>query len=295
MIRPDDRDRIHPSLRSSTIEVQGNPLYVVQAGPEDGPMVLLLHGFPEFWYGWRNQIGRFAEAGYCVWAPDQRGYNLSGKPEAISDYRMDALVGDVIGLMDAADHEHFNLIGHDWGAAVAWWSAARHPERVRRLGILNVPHPAALSIALRTSWAQRLKSWYILFFQIPWLPEILMNIGGPGLILRGSAKESTFTSEDLRRYKQAWSQPGALRGMLAWYRAAFRNPGNTFTTGKIEMPTLVLWGDRDVALDKRAADKSLAWCKQGQIIHFPNATHWVQHDEAEAVNRALLEFMQPGV
>lgn len=257
-------------------------------------MVLLLHGFPEFWYGWRNQIGPFAEAGYCVWAPDQRGYNLSGKPDSIAEYCMDKLVGDVVGLIDAAGRDHVYLIGHDWGAAVAWWSAAKHPERVRALGILNVPHPAAMRIALRTSWAQRFRSWYILLFQIPWLPELLMLLVGPGLILRGNGNRATFTTPDLRRYKQAWAQPGALGGMLAWYRAAFRNPGNTFTTGKIHMPTLILWGDRDVALDKRAADKSLAWCKQGRIIHFPDATHWIQHDESVAVNRALLDFLSVG-
>ncbi|MGD8632864.1 MAG: alpha/beta hydrolase, partial [Anaerolineales bacterium] len=149
MITDADRERIHPSLRSQMIAINENRLHVVQAGPEDGPMVLLLHGFPEFWYGWRNQIGRFSNAGYTVWAPDQRGYNLSEKPPEIADYRMDALVADVVALIDAAGREQVNLVGHDWGAAVAWWTAARFPERVRRLGILNVPHPAAMSAALR--------------------------------------------------------------------------------------------------------------------------------------------------
>lgn len=274
------------------IELPGVALHVVKAGPQDGPLVLLLHGFPEFWYGWRNQIRAFAEAGYTVWAPDQRGYNLSTKPPRIADYRMDALVGDVIGLIDATGREQVDLIGHDWGAAVAWWTAARHPGRVRRLGILNVPHPAALRKALRESWAQRLKSWYIAFFQIPLVPELLMSLVGPGMILRASGKPSTFSRQDLQRYQQAWSQGAALKSMLAWYRAAFRNLGNTFTTGRIEMPALILWGDRDVALDKRAADDSLRWCRQGRIIHFPEATHWVQHDEPGAVNRELLNFLR---
>ena len=292
MITQQDRERIHPSLRSEMIEVQGNPLHVARAGPQDGPMILLLHGFPEFWYGWRNQIGWFAEAGFEVWAPDQRGYNLSAKPPAIADYRMDALVGDVIGLIEASGREQVYLIGHDWGAAVSWWTAALHPGRVRRLGILNVPHPAAMRAALRASWAQRLKSWYIAFFQIPWLPERLLSLLGPGFLLRGSGKANTFTAEDLRRYQQAWSQPHALSSMLAWYRAAFRNLGGTFTTGRINMPTLILWGDQDVALDIRAADDSLRWCRQGRIIHYPQATHWLQHDESEAVNHELLAFIQ---
>jgi pimeloyl-ACP methyl ester carboxylesterase len=293
VIREEDRKQIHHSLRSQIIEVEGVPLHVVQAGPNDGPMLIFLHGFPEFWYGWRNQIGQFAEAGYTVWVPDQRGYNLSAKPPRLEDYRMDALVGDVIGLVDAAGREQINLVGHDWGAAVAWWCAAKHPERVHRLGILNVPHPAAMSSLLKGSWRQRLKSWYIGFFQIPWLPEVLLSIAGPGLLLRGSGKASRFSSEDLGRYREAWSQKGALRGMLAWYRAAFRDLGNTFTTGRIRMPTLILWGDRDVALDKRGADYSLRYCKQGQVLYYPEASHWLQHDEPEAVNRELLNFFRP--
>lgn len=291
MITDQDREQIHASLRSEMIEVQGNLLHVVQAGPEDGPLVLLLHGFPEFWYGWRNQIGHFAEAGYRVWAPDQRGYNLSAKPHSISDYRMDALVGDVIGLIDAAGREQINLIGHDWGAAVAWWTAAQYAERVRRLGILNVPHPAAMRVLLRESWAQRVKSWYIAFFQIPWLPETLLSLAGPGMFLRSSGSAGRFTSRALERYKSAWSQKGALSGMLAWYRAAFRNLGGTLTAGQIRMPALILWGDRDVALDKRGADYSLRYCVQGRVKHFPDASHWLQHDEPEAVNRDLLDFI----
>lgn len=290
MITDADRERIHPSLRSQMIAINENRLHVVQAGPEDGPMVLLLHGFPEFWYGWRNQIGRFSNAGYTVWAPDQRGYNLSEKPPEIADYRMDALVADVVALIDAAGRQQVNLVGHDWGAAVAWWTAARFPERVRRLGILNVPHPAAMSAALRNSWSQRLKSWYIAFFQIPWLPERMLSIGGGKLLLRSSGRDNTFSHADLKRYEKAWSQERAWWGMLAWYRAAFANLENSLTTGRIDVPTLILWGDRDAALSKYAADDSLRWCRQGRIIHYPEATHWIQHDESEAVNHELLDF-----
>jgi pimeloyl-ACP methyl ester carboxylesterase len=285
-----ERERIHPSLRSRMIEINENRLHVVQAGSEDAPMVLMLHGFPEFWYGWRNQIGKLADAGYWVWAPDQRGYNISGKPPEIADYRMDALVADVIALIDAAGREEVNLVGHDWGAAVAWWTAASFPERVRRLGILNVPHPAAMRAALRSSWSQRLKSWYIAFFQIPWLPERLLSIGGGKLLLRSSGREGTFSHADLQHYQMAWSQERAWWGMLAWYRAAFANLNESLTTGRIEVPTLILWGDRDAALTKSAADDSLRWCRQGRITHYPEATHWVQLDEYEAVNQELLDF-----
>ncbi len=123
---------------------------------------------------------------------------------------------------------------------------------------------------------------------------MLLSIAGPGLLLRSSAQARTFDSPDLERYREAWSQEGALSGMLAWYRAAFRDLGNTFTTGRIRMPALVLWGDRDIALDKRGAELSLRYCTKGQVVHYPEASHWLQHDEPEAVNRELLNFFRSG-
>src|SRR5512145_875022 len=143
-------------------------LHVAQAGSPDGPLVILLHGFPEFWYGWRRQIPALASAGYRLWAPDQRGYNLSDKPDGIAAYNLDDLAADVIGLIDAARQEKAYLVGHDWGAAVAWRVANQYPERLQRLVVMNVPHPAVMAQHVRRSFAQLRKSWYILFFQIPW-------------------------------------------------------------------------------------------------------------------------------
>ena len=186
---------------------------------------MLLHGFPEFWYGWRKQIPALAEAGCRVIVPDQRGYNLSDKPKGIKAYCIDTLVEDIVGLIDALDYEKVNLVGHDWGALVAWMLAIKHPERLHRLGIINVPHPAVMKRFLQRDFEQMRRSLYALFFQLPWLPEMSLRIGnwsGASLGLRRSGKPNAFTDEDIEKYKEAWSQPGAMTAMLNWYRAALR-------------------------------------------------------------------------
>ncbi|MEJ2010961.1 MAG: alpha/beta hydrolase [Anaerolineales bacterium] len=284
-----------PPLREREFDTGEVRLHLVEAGPTTGRPVLLLHGFPEFWYGWRGQIGQLAAAGYRVVVPDQRGYNLSEKPDRIQEYRVDHLAADAAAIAEDAGGA-VDLIGHDWGAAVAWHAAMRYPARVRRLAILNVPHPAEMASALRRSWGQRFRSWYILFFQIPWLPERLLgwkNAAGLACMLRSSGRPTGFSGADLQRYREAWLQPGAIRGMLSWYRAALRNSSETFLARQVQVPTLILWGERDVALETSMAQASLKWCKDGRLVTFPRASHWVQHDEAQAVNRQLLEFMGP--
>ncbi|HLF91024.1 MAG TPA: alpha/beta fold hydrolase, partial [Anaerolineales bacterium] len=163
-------------MEQKKIRTNGIALNVAQSGLRDGPLLILLHGFPEFWYGWRKQIPFLAAAGYRVWAPDQRGYNLSDKPDRIAAYTVDILAADVIGLIDVAGQEKTILIGHDWGAAVAWWAAAAYPDRISRLIVMNVPHGVVMKKQLRRSVAQLRKSWYIFFFQLPWLPEALARM-----------------------------------------------------------------------------------------------------------------------
>jgi len=280
-------------------QINGLRLHAVQAGRRDGPLVVLLHGFPEFWYGWRNQIGPLAEAGYGVLVPDQRGYNLSDKPKGIAAYQIDHLVADVIGLLDAAGCSKAFLVGHDWGAAVAWEVALGFPERLEKLAILNVPHPAVMRRTLLSSLRQMLKSWYIFYFQIPGLPERLLgsdHCAGMRRMMRLSGKPGTFSDADLEMYAQAWCQPEALTSMIHWYRAAFReslrgpwNPKKT-TLQRVKVPTLMLWGANDVALSREMAQPSIDLCEEGRLVFFENATHWVQHDEAEGVTRELLEF-----
>ncbi len=293
-------DNISTALDRRIVPSNGINLHVVYAGPQDGKPVILLHGFPEFWYGWRHQITPLAEAGFRVIIPDQRGYNLSDKPEGVNAYRIDNLVRDIVGLIDDDGHEEAFIIGHDWGAAVAWHMATHYPERVEKLGILNVPHPTVMVQTLRSSLTQLLKSWYIFFFQIPRLPEWGLrrnNAQGMMDLLRRSGKVDTFSEEELDRYRDAWQQPGALKAMINWYRAAFRSgigiglkPSSDTPT--IHLPTLILWGKNDVALSYEMAEKSLELCEQGELITFENATHWVQHDAAAEVNDHLLAFLK---
>ena len=281
-------------VEHQTIHTNGIDLHVVQAGPVDGPLVILLHGFPEYWAGWRNQIPALAGAGFRVWAPDQRGYNLSAKPKGVAAYSLDELVADVIGLIDAAGEEKVYLVGHDWGAAVAWWTANTHPDRLRKLAILNVPHPNTMQRVLRGSFTQLRKSWYIFFFQIPWLPETLIRAGnwrGARQALLGSSRPGTFSEADLAEYVTAWSRPGAFTAMINWYRAMFRAKLKPLPSKRISVPTLLIWGAQDFALGRELAQPSIDRCDDGRLVFIEEAGHWVQHEEAERVNDLLLAFL----
>jgi len=277
-------------------ETNGTRLHVVEAGPPDGPLVVLLHGFPEFWYGWRRQIPALAEAGFRLLVPDQRGYNLSDKPVGVPPYRLETLGDDVLGLLDKAGRERAFVVGHDWGAVVAWWLALAKPARVERLGILNVPHPMVMRRYLLTHPRQTLRSWYIFFFQLPGLAERWMAREGfrnAARILR-TARRGSFTDEDLARYREAWAQPGALTAMVNWYRAAFRSASLRLPGPRVSVPTLMLWGARDIALGREMAQPSIDLCDEGRLVFFEDATHFVQHDEADRVNEELLRFLASG-
>jgi len=283
------------NYKTAYIETNGIKLHVVMAGPKNGQPVFLLHGFPEFWYGWRKQIPALTEAGYRVIVPDQRGYNLSDKPKGVKAYSIDKLANDILGLIDALSYKKVNLIGHDWGAVVAWAFAIWHPGRLRKLGILNVPHPAVMLNFLRRGDPEQLRrSWYIFTFQVPWLPEYFLRKNdwrNAVRVLRGSGKIHTFTNEDIIEYKQAWSQPGAMTAMINWYRAAVRYLPKLLKDVQVKDPTLMLWGMQDTALSHRMARPSMDYCDDGKLAFFEDATHWVQHDEAETVNQLLIEFL----
>jgi pimeloyl-ACP methyl ester carboxylesterase len=276
-----------------SLPTNGIRLHVVQTGSRYGSLVILLHGFPEFWYGWRKQIQPLANAGFRVWIPDQRGYNLSDKPRGISAYRLDVLANDVIGLIDAAGVDQCYLAGHDWGAAVSWWVALHHPERLHKLAILNVPHPAVMMKTLSRSFTQLKKSWYMFFFQIPTLPEAILRNNDWELMLKmlkSSSKPGSFDQDDLEQYQHAWWRKDAIHSMLNWYRAALQMSPKLSGEMRIRVPTLILWGAQDIALGREMAKPSLDLCDQGKLVLFEGASHWVQHDESEAVNKYLLEF-----
>lgn len=286
---------MYVSPKFEYVETNGVRLHVAMAGPDDGPLAILLHGFPEFSYGWRHQIQHLATDGFRVWAPDQRGYNLSDKPKRVSAYSVEELAKDVVGLIDAAGQERAYLVGHDWGAAVAWWVATRYPERLRQLVILNVPHGAVMQRQLRRSLSQLRKSWYILFFQLPWLPEALARLGNWRQLVKtitSSSRVGTFTDEDFARYRAAWSERGAYRSMLNWYRAALRFPPKLPTDLRITVPTLMIWGAKDRFLGREMAQLSIDLCDQGELVFLEEATHWVQHEEPEAVNQLITRFLR---
>jgi pimeloyl-ACP methyl ester carboxylesterase len=277
----------------ASIKTNGINLHVVQTGPEDGPLVILLHGFPEFWYGWREQIDFLAGQGFRVWAPDQRGYNLSDKPKGLAAYNLDQLSADVIGLIDAAGREKAFLVGHDWGAAVAWWTACKYPERLSKMVILNVPHHKVFRETLNKDGEQRRKSWYIAFFQIPWLPEVLGGLRNTETFaqsLQQTSRPGTFTEADLAEYRKAWSQPGALTSMMNWYRAVVQKPPRA-PDPRVKVPTLVLWGKKDHFLKHEMAQASIELCDDGRLVYFDDATHWLHHEEPERVNQLMAEFL----
>ncbi len=272
---------------------EGVHLHAVNAGPETGPLAVLLHGFPEFWHSWRRQIPVLAQAGFRVVAPDQRGYNLSDKPPGVYAYRLDALTADVAAILDWAGRERAVVVGHDWGGAVAWRFAMDYPHRVERLVIMNAPHPVAFAREMR-HWPQRRRSWYMFFFQIPWLPEALLSLSPmrtARLFFRKAAyRKNAFSDDDLRAFAEAMAQPGALRSMIHWYRAAFRYPPAQ-RVRPIEAPTLLVWGVEDIALGvelTRGLDK---WVPNLTVHYVQECGHWVQNEAPDEVNAALAAFL----
>jgi pimeloyl-ACP methyl ester carboxylesterase len=270
----------------------GRRLAAIDEGPVDGPLVILLHGFPEFSYAWRNQVGPLVDDGWRVLVPDQLGYNLSDKPVGLENYDIDALADDVLRLAESAGYLTFSLVGHDWGGIVAWWLALRDPDRIERLAILNAPHPATMTRYAMTHPTQMLRSWYILFFQIPGLPEALLRAGGYRMarrLLTGTSRGDAFSRHDLDHYQEAWSRPGALTAMINWYRALRKR--RRLRSERVRVPTMILWGERDAALEFPLALAALRRCDQGRLFRFPNATHWLQHEEPEDVNHLLRAFL----
>jgi pimeloyl-ACP methyl ester carboxylesterase len=280
-------------LRSCWVAGAGVRLHAVTAGDPAGPPVVLLHGFPDFWYGWRHQIGALAAAGFRVIALDQRGYNRSDKPPRVADYATARLAADVAACLDGLGLPRAAVVGHDWGGGVAWCLAGAAPERVSRLVVINCPHPYAMQAALEGSWGQIARSWYVFAAQVPRLPEWVAAATGYRVLtraLRSSARPGAFTPRDLARYRRAWRRPGAMTGMVNWYRAAARHPVHAEGL-RVRVPALLLWGRRDPFLGRGLAPASAALCDDVRVVCFPNSGHWPHREEPEAVNRMLLGFL----
>jgi len=282
-----------PTMRFTRRVCGDVTLNVAEAGPQNGPLVILLHGFPEFWFGWRYQIGALVAAGYRVVAPDQRGYNTSDKPKGVANYDLDKLAADVVALSAHYTSEPFNLVGHDWGAVAAWWTTTRTPQNVRKLAVLNCPHPMIWRHAMDHDPVQRKASWYVRAFQVPVLPEALMRAGNFRALVGALREAKAPLSEDeADQYRAAWKQPGALSAMVNWYRAILRHRFTPIAPGSIEVPVQIVWGQQDRFALPALAEASKALCADARLTFLPEATHWVAHDEPARVNEILLEFLR---
>jgi epoxide hydrolase 4 len=277
------------ALREGYAEVGDVTLHYVEAG--DGPLVVLLHGFPEFWYGWRQQIEPLVNAGFRVVAPDLRGYNLSSKPDGFTDYTADKPAEDIRGLIRELGSDSAMVVGHDWGGSIAWTLAMNHPEVVDRLAILNAAHPRKLNEGLKNP-RQLVRSWYFFYFQTPKLPERRARRRQWRFFKRFLRDaRPPYTSDELARYAQAWSQPGAAKAIIDYYRAAVRL-GSKQEIHPISAPTLVIWGQRDRYLGPKLAEPHHEDVPNlDRVERLPDASHWVHHDEADRVNELLVDFL----
>lgn len=264
-------------------------------------LALCLHGFPEIALSWREQMFALAEAGYRVWAPNQRGYGRSSRPARMQDYAMELLMQDVAALIDKSGAKRVVILGHDWGGIVAWCFATRRIRPLHRLVIINVPHPVCFRRSLRRP-GQLLRSWYVGAFQIPWLPERFLARHGaraiPAAMLRSSTSAATFPLDLLEASRQNAANPGALKAMIDWYRAFLRGGGMSrqIKAGfpRIETPTLLLWGEEDHFLAKYTTEGTEEFVQDLTVRYLPGVSHWVQQDATFVCNPALREFLARG-
>jgi epoxide hydrolase 4 len=288
-----------PDVQFVRVAANGINFEVATLGSGDR-LALCLHGFPEHAYSWRHQMPLLARLGYRVWAPNLRGYGGTDSPREISAYRTRTLVADVAALIQAAGARETLLLAHDWGGALAWSLALEQPRLIDRLVVMNLPHPACFARELRRP-PQLLMSWYIFFFQLPWLPEFMLGrrkARATSGIIRGSARNpARFTDDDLEVYRANAARPGGLTAMVNWYRALFRGGGlRRFRSGHvpvIHIPTLFLWGDADTALSIRTTRETEKYVSHLTFRIFPGVSHWIQQEAPEAVN-AMLEAWLTG-
>jgi len=278
-------------IREGYADVGDQRLHYVEAG--DGPLIVLLHGFPEFWYGWRRQIQPLAAAGFRVVAPDTRGYNLSSRPEGVASYDVGKLAEDIRRLIHERGAESAALVGHDWGGSIAWATAMNHPEVVDRLAILNAAHPRKLSQGLHHPGQLR-KSWYFFFFDLPDVPEGVVHANN-WHFFRHFLHDAhpAYTAEEMDRYIEAWSRPGAATAMINYYRSSVRTSPKKAEAQirPISAPTLVIWGQQDRYLGPELAEPDHDDVPNlARVERLEDASHWVHHDQHERVNNLLTDF-----
>jgi epoxide hydrolase 4 len=281
--------------RRLMVPANGLEFELFEAGEGDR-LALLLHGFPQHAVSWHNQVPFLAGLGYRVWAVNQRGYGGTSRPQWREEYALAQLTGDVAGLIDASGAASVTLIAHDWGALVAWTFAIRRIRPLERLVIINVPHPLCFRRELKT-WGQRRKSWYVGFFQLPVLPELLLSAAGGGqlanMLRHDASRPEAFSREVLDVYRANVSTPGAATAMLNWYRAAGRDVMTARDLdAPIDTPTLVIWGEQDVALGLPCLHGTDRYVRDLRIERLPGVSHWVPEDAPQEVNHLLGGFCE---
>ncbi|EWC61789.1 Epoxide hydrolase [Actinokineospora spheciospongiae] len=272
------------------VDVDDVLLHVETAGPQDGPPVLFLHGWPDLWLSFAEQMTALAGRGHRVVAPDQRGYGLSSKPAAVADYAMPLLVKDIVLLIERQGLAPVHLVGHDWGGAVAWAVAIERPDLLRSSTVVNCPHPRVFARALTRMPSQVARSWYMAVFQVPGLAEAVLGARG-GAVLAAMLRHGAHLSEaDLDKHRAVWRHPGAIQRPLFWYRAMFRSLPASIRAQPdtpVRVPTQLIWGHRDGAFSTRLVDPSAARCDESEV-HWLDAGHWPHREHPEQVT-ALLE------
>jgi pimeloyl-ACP methyl ester carboxylesterase len=286
------------------METNGVRLHWVSSGSSENELIMFVHGFPEFWYEWKDQLEEFGKDHFAV-APDMRGYNLSSKPDEVDQYQIKYLIEDLRSLAEKLGHRKFTLVAHDWGGVVAWAFALKHPDWLERLIIINAPHPAVFQRELRENPAQQKASSYMLVFRSPQAEQILSANNYERLVeavLGEGLRRGYFTEEDKEAYLEAWSRPGALTGGLNYYRAARIGPPSEdneevtnfaadLSSMTIRVPTLVVWGEKDTALLTGNLEGLDEFVENLTIKRIPDGTHWVVHEEPALVNSYIREFI----
>ena len=274
-----------------TIDSGGVRLRCMTAGSSSDPMVLLLHGFPARWATWRRPMRALANAGLFAVAPDLRGYGDSEKPARVSAYSSARLIDDVAALVRGFGREKACLVGHDFGGGVAWGAAMTQPDLVTRLAILNSVHPIGFEHEIR-KWSQLKKSWYVFFFLVPRVPEWFFA-RRDFQFLRRSLADDGLSRDDIDDLLEGVRAPGALRAAIDGYRASFADGvRGRIPRAKVDVPTLVIWGDKDRYLNAALADAPRDWVSDARVVHIPAASHWVHHDAPDEVAALLIEHFQ---
>ncbi len=284
-------ERSHPAWHHDTLQANGINFHYVTAG--EGPLLLLLHGFPEFWYSWRHQIPTLAKT-HKVVALDLRGYNDTDKPQGHRAYRLPILIQDVEAVIKALGYDQCTLVGHDWGGAIAWGVANQHPDLINNLIVLNLPHPVRFFQGMRTP-QQLLKSWYVGLFQLPWVPEFLYQLGDyrafDAIFNSTLRSRQALTQDDINAYKLALSKPGATTAAINYYRNVISSDWLNIKWQVLTMPVLMIWGEDDSFLGKELTYGTEEYAQDFQIHYVPNCGHWVQQERPELVNQYICDFL----